>query len=151
MSSCFEMPSWLEKLMSEKFFSPCASHEGIKKNEKNILCLDCCFGFCPHCIPPHRSHRLLQIRRYVYHDVVRVEDLEKLIDMSLVQVNFKENNHFESYTTNSAKVAFLKQRPQSRSFRASGNDCRSCGRPLQDSFLYCSLSCKVIGMRNEIV
>ncbi|KAI0499796.1 hypothetical protein KFK09_018004 [Dendrobium nobile] len=133
MGSYSEMPSWLEKLLAEKFFSPCAHHEGVKKNEKNILCLDCCFGFCPHCILPHRSHRLLQIRRYVYHDVVRVEDLEKLIDMSLVQ----------SYTTNSSKVAFLKQRAQSRPFRGSGNGCRSCDRPLQESFLYCSLSCKV--------
>ncbi|KAG0457152.1 hypothetical protein HPP92_021996 [Vanilla planifolia] len=127
------MPVWLEKLLAEKFFVPCEHHEGVKKNEKNILCLDCCLGFCSHCIPPHRAHRLLQIRRYVYHDVVRVEDLEKLIDMSLVQ----------SYTTNSAKVAFLKQRTQNRPFRGTGNGCRSCDRPLQESYQYCSLSCKV--------
>ncbi|PKA46488.1 hypothetical protein AXF42_Ash012621 [Apostasia shenzhenica] len=139
MGSSGEMPIWLENLLSEKFFVPCSQHEGVKKNEKNILCLDCCFGFCPHCIHPHRSHRLLQIRRYVYHDVVRVEDLEKLIDMCLIQ----------SYTTNSAKVAFLNPRTQSRPFRGSGNGCRSCDRPLQEGFLYCSVSCKVTTLHVE--
>lgn len=34
----------------------------------------------------HRFHRLLQIRRYVYHEVVRLEDLENLIDCSNIQV-----------------------------------------------------------------
>ena len=28
----------------------------------------------------------LQIRRYVYHDVIRLQDIQKLIDCSLVQV-----------------------------------------------------------------
>ncbi|XP_072988341.1 protein RGF1 INDUCIBLE TRANSCRIPTION FACTOR 1-like [Typha latifolia] len=127
------MPNWLEAMLSEKFFNPCMIHEANKKNEKNIFCLDCCSSFCPQCLPPHRPHRLFQIRRYVYHDVVRVEDLEKLIDCSSVQ----------SYTTNSAKVVFLNERSQSRPFRCSGNACRSCDRPLQDQYLFCSLSCKV--------
>ncbi|KAF7838805.1 tRNA-intron endonuclease [Senna tora] len=44
-----------------------------------------CTSICPHCLPSHRLHRLLQVRRYVYHDVVRLEDLQKLIDCSNVQ------------------------------------------------------------------
>ncbi|KAI5385758.1 hypothetical protein KIW84_072385 [Lathyrus oleraceus] len=44
---------------------------------------------------------LLQIRRYVYHDVVRMDDAAKLIDCSYIQ----------SYKTNSVKVVFLNQRP----------------------------------------
>ncbi|XP_077246853.1 protein RGF1 INDUCIBLE TRANSCRIPTION FACTOR 1-like [Tasmannia lanceolata] len=126
-------PHWLECLLGEEFFNPCLLHETAKKNEKNIFCLDCCTSICPHCLSLHRSHRLLQIRRYVYHDVVRVDDLEKLIDCSFIQ----------SYTTNSAKVVFLNQRPQSRPFRGSGNICSTCDRSLQDPYLFCSLSCKV--------
>ncbi|OVA05810.1 zinc finger protein [Macleaya cordata] len=127
------LPHWLEALLGEKFFNPCLFHETAKKNEKNIFCLDCCTSICSHCLPPHRSHRLLQIRRYVYHDVIRLDDIEKLIDCSFVQ----------AYTTNSAKVVFLNQRPQSRPFRGSGNICSTCDRSLQDPYLFCSLACKV--------
>ncbi|KVH91206.1 Protein of unknown function DUF597 [Cynara cardunculus var. scolymus] len=84
-------------------------HEDAKKNEKNIFCLDCCEAICHHCLDLHTSHRLLQvsirnsfvcelqfvldffflfwIRRYVYHDVIRVGDAEKLMDCSYVQVS----------------------------------------------------------------
>ncbi|THG19625.1 uncharacterized protein LOC114261654 [Camellia sinensis] len=127
-------PAWLEGLMAEEtFFAACGVHENRRKNEKNIFCLDCCQSFCPHCLPSHRSHPLLQVRRYVYHDVVRLDDLEKLIDCSYVQ----------PYTINSAKVIFLKQRAQSRSCKGSANFCFNCDRILQDPFHFCSLSCKV--------
>lgn len=127
------LPRWLGALMGEKFFNACIIHEDSKKNEKNIFCLDCCEGICPHCLSPHRSHRLLQIRRYVYHDVIRLGDAEKLMDCSLVQ----------SYTTNSAKVVFINKRPQSRPCRGSGNICITCDRGLQDPYIFCSLSCKL--------
>eukprot|EP00261_Vitis_vinifera_P028213 XP_010662296.1 PREDICTED: uncharacterized protein LOC100852507 [Vitis vinifera] len=128
-----DIPHWLEILLGEKFFNACVVHECAKKNEKNIFCLDCCTSICPHCLLPHRHHRLLQIRRYVYHDVIRLDDAQKLMDCSLVQ----------SYTTNSAKVVFLNQRPMSRPFRGSGNLCYTCDRSLQDPYLFCSLACKV--------
>ncbi|PON61901.1 B-box-type zinc finger [Trema orientale] len=127
------LPRWLEVLLTEKFYNACLIHEEAKKNEKNIYCLDCCISLCPHCLPPHRSHRLLQIRRYVYHDVIRLDDATKLIDTAYVQ----------SYTTNSAKVVFLNQRPQTRTFRGSGNICCTCERSLQDPYVFCSLSCKI--------
>ncbi|CAK9154482.1 unnamed protein product [Ilex paraguariensis] len=127
------LPRWVEALLSEKFFNACIIHEEAKKNEKNIFCLDCCESLCPHCLTPHRSHRLLQIRRYVYHDVLRLGDAEKLMDCAFVQ----------SYTTNSAKVVFLNQRPQTRLSRGSGNICITCDRGLQDPYLFCSLSCKL--------
>lgn len=98
-------PAWLEALMAETFFHTCGLHQNRRKNEKNIFCLDCCQSFCPHCLPSHHSHPLLQVRRYVYQDVVRLDDLEKLIDCSYIQ----------PYTINSAKVIFLNQRAQSRS------------------------------------
>ncbi|CAL9028156.1 unnamed protein product [Prunus brigantina] len=128
-----QKPAWLEALYTQKFFAGCSYHETAKKNEKNICCLDCCISICPHCLPSHRFHRLLQIRRYVYHDVVRLEDLQKLIDCSNVQ----------AYTINSAKVVFIKKRPQNRQFKGSGNNCTSCDRSLQEPYIHCSLGCKV--------
>ncbi|XVE65038.1 hypothetical protein DITRI_Ditri07aG0149900 [Diplodiscus trichospermus] len=127
------IPHWVGILLGEKYFVPCLVHESAKKNEKNIFCLNCCITICPHCLPGHRPHHRLQIRRYVYQDVIRLSDAQKLINCSLVQ----------PYTTNSAKVVFLNERPMSRPFRGSGNFCITCDRSLQDPFLFCSLSCKV--------
>uniref|UniRef100_J3LA08 B box-type domain-containing protein n=1 Tax=Oryza brachyantha TaxID=4533 RepID=J3LA08_ORYBR len=126
-------PGWVGGLVEATFFVGCPSHESRKKNEKNIFCLSCCASICPHCSPSHRHHPLLQVRRYVYNDVVRLGDLEKLIDCSYVQ----------PYTINSAKVIFLKPRPQSRPFKGSGNVCLTCDRILQEPFHFCCLSCKV--------
>ncbi|WZZ18043.1 hypothetical protein YC2023_111132 [Brassica napus] len=82
-----EFPAWLEVLLKEKFFNACLDHEEEKKNEKNILCIDCCLSICPHCLPSHTSHRLLRIRRYMYNDVLRVEDGSNLMDCSLIQIS----------------------------------------------------------------
>ncbi|KAH0911128.1 hypothetical protein HID58_034449 [Brassica napus] len=182
-------PAWLEGLMSETFFSSCGIHGSRRKSEKNVFCLLCCLSVCPHCLPSHRSHPLLQqlstvkqetkeidfvaktrnqnekhhlfhslmklqmlkelkssmklssvwfkhklnnVRRYVYHDVVRLSDLEKLIDCSYIQ----------PYTNNGARVIFINQRPQSR-VKVSSNVCFTCDRILQEPFHFCSLSCKV--------
>lgn len=134
-----QKPAWMQGLLSEKFFVGCGTHDSARKNEKNIYCLDCCKSICPHCLPAHLTHRLLQVRRYVYHDVIRLDDLVKLIDCSYVQ----------SYTINSAKVVFLNQRPQSRPFKGSGNMCGTCERILQEPYFYCSLACKVDHIVNQ--
>ncbi|KAG5406492.1 hypothetical protein IGI04_012611 [Brassica rapa subsp. trilocularis] len=55
-----QKPAWLDALYAEKFFVGCPYHETAKKNEKNVCCLDCCISLCPHCVPSHRYHRLLQ-------------------------------------------------------------------------------------------
>ncbi|XP_051125867.1 protein RGF1 INDUCIBLE TRANSCRIPTION FACTOR 1 isoform X2 [Andrographis paniculata] len=136
------MPGWLEGLMAETFFGGCGAHQNRRKSEKNIFCLLCCHSFCLHCLPAHHpAHPLLQVRRYVYQDVIRLDDLEKLIDCSYIQ----------PYTINSAKVIFLNPRAQSStrcckagSYNSSaGNTCFTCDRNLQDPFKFCSLSCKV--------
>ncbi|WZY84461.1 hypothetical protein YC2023_030845 [Brassica napus] len=88
-----QKPAWLDALYAEKFFVGCPYHETAKKNEKNVCCLDCCISLCPHCVPSHRYHRLLQVRRYVYHDVVRLEDLQRLIDCSNVQWCSSRRDH----------------------------------------------------------
>lgn len=129
-----QKPEWLEALLSEKFFAACVnSHLHLKKNERNIFCVDCSVGICQHCLPSHTPHRLLQIRRYVYHDVIRLHDVQKLVDCSFVQ----------AYIINSARVVFLNQRPQLRPSKGLGNTCATCDRNLQEGFRYCSVGCKV--------
>ncbi|CAL0328140.1 unnamed protein product [Lupinus luteus] len=87
MNSSSHVPRWLKVLLKEKFYNTCIIHEEEKKNEKKVYCLDCCISLCLHCLSPHSSHRLLQIRRYVYNDVVRLDDAAKLIDCTSVQVS----------------------------------------------------------------
>ncbi|XP_027913356.1 uncharacterized protein LOC114173273 isoform X4 [Vigna unguiculata] len=133
MAGFNSVPNWLLILKEEKFFTRCLSHGSVKKNEKNVFCLDCCTSICLHCLPFHRSHVFLQIRRYMYYDVLRLGDAETVLNCSLVQ----------PYTTNKTKVVFLKQRPHTRSHRGSSNLCITCDRNLQDPYIFCSLSCKV--------
>ncbi|XP_020217740.1 uncharacterized protein LOC109801146 isoform X2 [Cajanus cajan] len=127
------VPNWLLILKEEKFFTRCLIHDSVKKNDKNIFCLDCCTSVCIHCVPIHCSHVLLQIRRYMYNDVIRLDDAQTLLNCSLVQ----------PYTTNKTKVVFLKQRAPTRSHKGSSNLCITCDRNLQDPYTFCSLSCKV--------
>lgn len=133
------IPTWLNGLLHEKFFEPCSVHSDInrcdKKPEKNLFCFDCCSSLCPKCLFSHRHHVLLQARRYVYNDVLKLSDAEKLMDCSGVQ----------GYISNSAKVVFIRQRPITRLYRspAAGNSCFTCNRNLQSPFLFCCLYCKV--------
>lgn len=60
-SSSSIIPRWLQILLAEKFFSPCAVHECANKNDKNIFCLDCCMSICLHCSHTHRPYHLLQV------------------------------------------------------------------------------------------
>ncbi|XP_057854373.1 protein RGF1 INDUCIBLE TRANSCRIPTION FACTOR 1 [Cryptomeria japonica] len=132
-------PAWLEALLTDRFFVACPRHLEIKKNENNIFCVDCSKSICQHCLPNHQSHRLLQVRRYVYHDVIRLLDIQKLLDCSQVQ----------TYIINSAKVVFLNQRPQSRPAKGLANSCQTCDRSLAESYRYCSVSCKVDAALNK--
>uniref|UniRef100_A0A9I9EHZ2 B box-type domain-containing protein n=1 Tax=Cucumis melo TaxID=3656 RepID=A0A9I9EHZ2_CUCME len=80
------VPEWVEILLGEKFFTPCSLHISCKKNDKTFFCLFCRSAICFSCFSSHRTHALLQIRRYVYHEVIRLRDAEKLMNCSLVQV-----------------------------------------------------------------
>ncbi|CAL9148548.1 unnamed protein product [Musa hybrid cultivar] len=134
-----QRPAWLEQLLSTDFFGPCEAHKDIKKSEINIYCVDCRCSMCANCLSlpssPHRRHRRLQIRRYVYQDVVRVLDIHKLLDCSKVQ----------SYTVNSAKVLFLHPRNQSKSSKPNPGSplCNMCSRSVAEPNRYCSVACKV--------
>ncbi|URE14698.1 zinc-binding protein [Musa troglodytarum] len=130
---------WVELLLRSKFFGVCEEHKETRKSEENIYCVDCGRRMCPHCVAgpacPHRGHRLLQIRRYVYQDVVRVHDMQKLLDCSRVQ----------PYTVNGAKVVLLNPRTQSKPSKsnAGGSACEICRRSISEPNRCCSIACMV--------
>jgi len=73
--------------------------------------------------------------------VIKVND-DHIITLSLMQLMVWFIG-WQPYTINGAKVIFLNQRPQSRSFKGTANTCCTCDRILQEPFHFCSLSCKV--------
>lgn len=155
------VPPWLESLLSSTFFTICPRHRDAPRNECNMYCLDCMNdAFCFYCRSSrHKDHPVIQvgiqihflslffcwikwlsrvyiqIRRSSYHDVVRVAEVQKVLDISEVQ----------TYVINSARVVFLNERPQPKGPAGKGVShlCEVCGRSLLDPFRFCSLGCKV--------
>ncbi|RRT77876.1 hypothetical protein B296_00000939 [Ensete ventricosum] len=111
------------------------------------------FSFSSSFAPPPFNCR--KIRRSSYHDVVRVAEIQKVLEISGVQ----------TYVINSARVLFLNERPQPRgtgrggasaSAAAAGppsssspHTCEICARSLLDPFRFCSLGCKLAGIKRN--
>ncbi|KAF6263735.1 PLATZ transcription factor-domain-containing protein [Scenedesmus sp. NREL 46B-D3] len=132
-----QLEGWLHNMLHTQFFTPCQLHKEHKKNEATYFCADCGVSstpLCGHCLSQHAGHRVIQIRRYVYCDVVRACDMSPHLDITGVQ----------TYTINQAKVMFLNQRPQSKMGRPGAPDaCHTCARTLREGCSYCSLACKL--------
>ncbi|XP_010542580.1 PREDICTED: uncharacterized protein At3g50808 isoform X2 [Tarenaya hassleriana] len=133
-----QVPPWLEPLLRTNFFKICSTHRETPRNECNMFCLSCqnaafCF-FCRSSL--HKDHPVIQIRRSSYHDVVRVSEIENVLDIRGVQ----------TYVINSARVIFLNERPQPKhshgAVKSVSYFCEICSRSLLDPFRFCSLGCK---------
>ncbi|CEG02203.1 Protein of unknown function DUF597 [Ostreococcus tauri] len=151
--------SWIPDLVQGSFFAPCDVHStGSKGEQRNMFSIGMRRSLCPACALDARATDTIQIRRSSYHNVVRVQDVCRLIDVQEIQ----------TYIINSARVVFLNERPHPRSTKGkedkgttSGrgdqrsragstsqtiahSECCHCARILQsDNSRYCSISCKV--------
>ncbi|XP_023548890.1 uncharacterized protein LOC111807405 [Cucurbita pepo subsp. pepo] len=127
---------WLGTLLNTKFFGSCDLHPNLRKNEKNKFCIDCSVSFCKNCTV-HDLHRQVHIWKYVYHEVVRVQDAEKYFRCSEIHT-YKVNGEISVHLNSRGQSVDAKP-PKTK----SGGSCEDCGRYVQYPNRFCSIACKV--------
>ena len=162
------MATWIPKLLRTSFYSACPVHAHVSHaqkrfnqrwTERTLYCLECCEAVCRLCVDrqrhaechdaEHSQHTYIGICRYMYHDVVLAKDICREMDVSSVQ----------SYLNNGQRVMYIVRgtagagshghtaatttSPASVTASMHGGVCRTCWRPLQDGFAFCSLFCLV--------
>ncbi len=117
--------------ISRAFSLSPATPETLGLCEKTVLLTDLlmCFLTKTACV----CGKVLQIWRSSYHDVIRVSEIQKVLDIIGVHI----------YIINSVRVVFLNERPQPRPAKGVTNTCESCERSLLDTFRFYSLGCKI--------
>ncbi|CAN6439740.1 unnamed protein product [Victoria cruziana] len=129
---------WIKKLLKVTFFADCSIHGLVKKN---LFCIHCGASLCSQCALKHSSHPLIQIRRYLYNDVVRLEDMRNLVDCS----------HVQRYIVNGYQAVFLNRQARTGQLKDIDNCCRTCKKMLQHAYHYCSIACKAEAMPGQLV
>ena len=83
----------------------------------------------------------VQIRRLSGHNIVKVDDVQHLLSVSLVQ----------TYLYNGDHAVFLNRRPMSGQGKHGASHCEECERGLQDEACrFCSFGCKVRHLSRSI-
>ncbi|CAN6237413.1 unnamed protein product [Urochloa humidicola] len=131
-------PAWLKPLLDTKYFEDCLDH----KEPHRFFCTVCPGqALCTNCLPDHPDHRVIQIRKLSGHGVVRVSDVEALLDMSGVQ----------PYLLNGHHVVFLNKRRMAGKGRAGEVRCEECERALLDvTCRFCSVGCKLAALPDDL-
>lgn len=133
-----EGPSWLPPFLMRKYFDHCNKHT-CGRHEMNQFCVDCCAGpYCPKGLSEsHSGHSSVQVRKASHRDAVRIVDIQRFINISNIQL----------YSINGAKIVFLRSLPQPKVCKGAANSCDICRRSLADQVRFCSISCKLEGIR----
>ncbi|KAL2518751.1 PLATZ transcription factor family protein [Abeliophyllum distichum] len=104
------------------YFGVCLTHSEHKKKDLDHFCIDCEKSFCCNCVSTHALHKYVKIRRYMYCEVIKRQDLCKLFDCSSIQQRST-------------------QQPQQQN--SKDHSCIICKKSLPDACFYCSIACKV--------
>ncbi|PIA56977.1 hypothetical protein AQUCO_00700976v1 [Aquilegia coerulea] len=132
------IPSWLIQFISNPYFQLCPIHDTSAKGECNMFCLICKGeAQCSYCMKlNHQNHPFLQVRKSSYHEVVRLNDINKYIDGSNIHI----------YHINKDNVIYLNERHNSKLAKGSAPGCQICHRNMLVPFKFCSIGCKLKGI-----